>query len=431
MYKALCSMTLALILLGTSPSYAQIITAAATTATTGLVLDQLEQSAQNTIDSATRSGDYLLVRAGIEARIAIENAREASKDVLNVAFGKIDKTLHDAISGIDSTLSQTRAGVMSALQAVQKIQEGGQQIASVIDIQGNRTYITRYYPSTFYQRNLTAQPYIIVVRGVNLDEGDASLIIGDVSLKPISTTKQTISFEIPSNAVQFKPEISSKLSATLNFKTIQAGWIGRLFGAKENVQRNLVFLVLPTQLAKYQYSPTVQKINQERIRVDYWLPQFKGVNADQSLAIAARPTYKIDLGTLGSQQVGDGGGSSYCIGFSPVNQSEYGVVYVAHTGRINQLGGGSPGYVNCRIWYDLVRDVPYETDDSVAPGKITWSSDKAIKFPPNQTKFSLTVDTFDGRSRIFNAAGDDKFFIVKKESDQIIISPQVPDDLTE
>jgi hypothetical protein len=276
-------------------------------ATTGVVLDQLSSRAQDLIDSATQSGDYLLVRAGIEARIAIENAKLASIDVLNVAFDKVSGERHQFIASIDRTLADAKSGVLSATEALQKVQEGGQQISQVLDVQGNRSYVTRYSPSVVYERsNTSLQPTLLKIRGINLDDSSASLRFGGIALKPLNIGKQELIFELPSSTFKFKPNNTDIFKAKLIYSSIKPGFFNRLFGSKETIERDIAILVLPQTLAWFEFKPTLLSTTLDKKLVSLPLEQFRGVNADQSRAFAAEPGYKIDLSSLSFSQ-GEGG----------------------------------------------------------------------------------------------------------------------------
>ena len=55
-------------------------------ALTGALIDELFGRVQGLIDDATKKGDYMLVRAGIEARIALENFKLVNAELLDKAF---------------------------------------------------------------------------------------------------------------------------------------------------------------------------------------------------------------------------------------------------------------------------------------------------------------------------------------------------------
>jgi hypothetical protein len=235
---------------------------------TGVVLDQLSKQAKQVIDQATASGDYLLGRAGIQAAIAIENARLASIDVLNVTFSKIDEERFKAISDIGNVIDKAQSGAMGAAEALLKAQEGVQQISVILDGQGQRSYITRYSPSVVYKK-LNSQKILISVRGVNLDDSQAVLELNNLKLKPISSLKQELIFEFSDANVNYPSENTILLKGILTYKTVKAGWVNRLIGSKDSVQREIPIMVLPTVLAKLVYTPTVSYAVPDRELQDY------------------------------------------------------------------------------------------------------------------------------------------------------------------
>lgn len=144
--------------------------------------------------------------------------------------------------------------------------------------------------------------------------------------------------------------------------------------------------------------------------------------------ITPPPGYKIDLATLSSHPVRDGGGGSYCIGFSDEGKTEQGVTYRAHVGRIRDPLS-KEGYVNCHVSYYIYKELQ---GTAVAPrteGELHWNSDFKFDLAAGQTSFELIAKTFDGRERNISGTSTDKYFVVTQEPTRILITPKIPTDL--
>lgn len=396
--------------------------------TTGVVLDQAGKKAQEVIDAGTRSGDYLLTRAGIESRIAIENAKLASTDVLNVALKDIGKERFELISGINQTLDDALKGAISGTEALNKAQEGVQQVGIILDGQGHRSYMIRYSPSVVLSSSAQNKKFQLSVRGVNLDESKATLVFSGRTISPLTVGKQELLFEIPEDIINFSADSSLIVKAKFRYESIKPGWFNRLSGRKENVERDIVLLAQPIKMADFEYSSVVNFKDIKRTPVSYALPQFKGYDSDMLVSIPAPPGKEIDLATLTYSPI-SGEGRSYCIGFVPGQQTKFGITFQAHVGRIRQGGSQRPGYINCQVTYEVTEALKASKSGKVIKGTVGWFEEIPIVFEEGMENYTLNIKTYDGRTRTFSSAGSDKFYRISSEPTRVVIMPKTPTDL--
>lgn len=400
----------------------------ASSAASGAVIDEALKRVQLIIDDATQKGNYLLVRAAIEARIAIENFKMANSELLDKAFSALDETSRDNFARINSTLQEAASGTMAATQAALQITDNAQQLTATLDLQGFRSYLLRYSPSVAFEGK--PSPIAVAVRGVNMDEAEAVLETSKGPLQPKIRGKQDLLFEVPVSELSFQNNKSSLKSFQLQYQSVKPGLLNRALGKKEQVNRDIVLFLLPKQLATFSLTTVVGGTKRSLDGKNYTLDQFRGVDADQEKAIAAPAGWKIDLASLGYSQ-GEGGGNSYCIGYSTENRTEFGVVFRAHVGRIKTIQNptGSPGYVNCSVMYTLYKDDPTESAGPSATGSMSWTSDQTIQLPPNLKSFTLEVNTFEGIQRIHTNDDSTPIYTVTKEPSRILLRPKIPQDL--
>ncbi|HHF9125718.1 TPA: hypothetical protein ACPT5X_005470 [Klebsiella pneumoniae] len=65
---------------------------------TGMVTSQIYDSLNDLINNARDAGDYLTIRAAVEAKGAIELWKDSNKELLNVAFSKLDESQRNTIN---------------------------------------------------------------------------------------------------------------------------------------------------------------------------------------------------------------------------------------------------------------------------------------------------------------------------------------------
>lgn len=400
----------------------------ASSALTGTLIDELFGRIQGLIDDATNKGDYLLVRAGIEARIALENFKLVNAELLDKAFSSLDKASRDNFARINSTVQEARAGTIEAVTAAQRIADTGQQIAVIMDPNGHRSFLIRYVPTVVSPT--AASPIRVMVRGVNLDEANAT-IEGKATYSPKTVTKQELLFELPIAEMNVSPDRVVLTTFQFKYTSVKPGWWNRTLGKKENISRPISFALMPQVLGRLNYTTSVGGSRRITERRDYALDQFRGVDADQDRAIAPPPGWKFDLGSFSHVQ-GRGEGNSYCVGFLPENRTEFGVVFRAHVGRIRSARnpGGAAGYVNCNVGYTLYRDEPIDVAGPGGSGVLDWSADQPFPLPPNLRATSITILLFDGTQQIHSNDVSTKYYTLSMEPTRFLFKPKVPTDLT-
>lgn len=116
------------------------------TIATGVVLDHAETKAKNVIKSAKDAGDFLIWRAAEEALRLLQAWKETHIELLNHAFGKLDKATRDMFNEIDSTLDRVSKERELAVKDAERLTLQWSQTIKSLPIVSKNAEVYSYSP---------------------------------------------------------------------------------------------------------------------------------------------------------------------------------------------------------------------------------------------------------------------------------------------
>lgn len=401
----------------------------ASSAATGVVLKQLFADLTTMINKARDDGDYLLARAGVEAKSAMETWQKANSNLLDKAFSELDKASRENFARANQLVTTANSGVANRLETVQQITENANQIIESIPLGGRQTYVLRFSPRI--QPPQAKESFTIRIRGVNLDKGNPNLHLSNSIAKRDQPGPLEAQFTIPLMEMQRDLNKIQVHSFKLTYSTPSDSWFLSLVGKRVDVTRELPIVSLPENMATYEVVGTRKFERRVEKAFTRDLGQFKAKNSRQYKVASPDSGWKWDLSKPLVKQQGHGE-AGRCEGVDISQSSENGVSFFAHLDEIKNWNypAGAPGYVNCALAGTVYKMEPVTENIPPQSGMLSWIADKQIVLPPNTDALTLKVKTFDGRERVFTGTGSDQFFDVRRESQVLIITPKVPEDIT-
>ncbi|CUS38073.1 exported hypothetical protein [Candidatus Nitrospira nitrificans] len=444
-----CAVLLGALLILAEPAHALITE----TTIMSVGLSEVRSTIESLLESARQKGDYLLIRAVIEAKNAIDAWEAANSRLLGDAFKKLDDTAKKNFQRIEGLVDDINRKGAARLDQIQELESSAAQIVSMITPDGDRPYILKQRPRVIYRQK---EPIRITLGGANLDTAEAELLLPNSSevIRPSGDGEKTrLVFDVPVDRFIFDKESSSLNKIKLSYRNPRIGFIGRVvetFSSAPRVTREIAILALPLKVADLELVTTMkvkrkilnrqidcpghQQYSDGKCPGRMWAEsEFRGYDTDQERAIRPEAGWKFDLekkNAFSFEQYGEGRGNSYCIGWKPNEISENGHVFRAHVGRERAIPRDRDGVVNCKV---LVYE--YKEEEGTMPGLkgqsiLTWADPTVFPLPQNLESFTLTGKVFDGRGFIHTQTGaSDKFFKVKVDNNLFMVIPQVPEDI--
>jgi len=402
------------------------------TVAAGVVADNIIGEINKTIDDAMAKGDYLLARAGMQAKDAIDAWKIANSALLDQAFDRLDQSQRQLFTNANALIEKANTDVAARMETAQRIIEMSNNIIENIPVIGsNATFVTRYGPRI----NPGADEIILTIRGVNLDRSDPALAVSGNKAKRTSLTQNEAQFEIPDKDAANDTDKLRRLALSLSYTVPGSHWYSKLIGGKNVVNRELSVIVLPKSFAKYHYAPRVTRTTKATKPFTAELGQFKGRNT-RIYKIANPPTgWKWDLSQPYSFQQGSGE-AGRCEGFDKNSTTENGISAFARVDEIKDSSNffgvvKKDGYVSCNVLGTIYQMNSETVNGPTQDGKLSWGNPVILKKPEGTVSQILTVTLFNGEQETEVGNGQGKFFQTTDNRETLILSPVFPTALAE
>ena len=109
----------------------------------GSVLGDIRSEINGVLDHATASGNALLITAGGQASLAVDNAISAFGDELNTGINRVDDTIVSTVAQLNAVVDQLQDG---ALVAIDSAIAGSQQIVNTLPFTNKNPQVRTFAP---------------------------------------------------------------------------------------------------------------------------------------------------------------------------------------------------------------------------------------------------------------------------------------------
>lgn len=404
--------------------------------TAGVAANQVMSQLDEVINKARDTGDYLAMRAAMEAKGVIETWKEANTELLNNAFSKLNHSQQQIFNNARQLATQANVDADHRLKHAEAIVNQTNQL--MVDLPyNNETYVTQFSPRVIPAQ--TASTITIKVKGVNLDDGQPVLKVGNASAERMIVGPMEVLYTFPLSHIQRAPDKLTVVPLTLAYSKPKEGFLNRLFGNREQVQRQLPVIALPANVGRYSFSMVVETDEKQVQQFTSQQQLFEGRNTNVRRIATPPDGWQWDWsqGAGAFSQVQTSGDAGSCNGILANESSKDGIVHQAHLderrevrmrGILPEVVWG-PGRQNCGVTGPIFKMVRVEKTIPAVAGAVGWTEDLRLDVPTGLKALSLEVATFDGRKRVFNGTGNDKFFDVLQSTSQLIIQPKQPADI--
>lgn len=425
------SLTTAIVFVYPPLARGQAVGTIASSVGTALVLDTLFKGLNDTIQSAQDAADYTTAMAAARAKDVLEEWRRVNSGLLSKTFGELDKASQENFGRTNKLIADFNDPLKDRLATAQQMVNVTNQIAQSLPIPGGKqVYVSEYKPRVAPPNERTS--FIVRLTGVNLDKGDLQMKLGGRALERTLTGPLEASFTIPVNTLPVDRSKLAVLRLDLSYSTPKEGLWAWLTSGRETVNRQLSIGVLPTSIGTFKLTGDAEATVRESEPYTGHTITFKGRDTEKKAGAVPKPGgWLWDLSKPFNVEQLRGEAAS-CQGPFLNEASPHAVPIGAKLKAI--VDSRYPlqrksAWQECRLTGTVYRDVIKTGPIPGQEGSVSWTDDVALKLPTNLKAWTITVRTFDGRSRTFNTTGADKFFSVSKSADAIILNPIVPSDI--
>lgn len=182
----------------------------------GMLLNQLKDVVRGLIREFESATKGILIQAGGEVFLAIQNFEVVYKDLLKDTFEEVNKTVQGTLENVRSVVMELEKGIAAD---VEKIIGDAQTVINALPFTDKHPQMARFSP-TYVAPSLNAYEFTLMLKGNFPQAQDKDftpyLVIGDRRYELIENTTQSLKFRIPISAL-------TRGGSATSFGTIEAG----------------------------------------------------------------------------------------------------------------------------------------------------------------------------------------------------------------
>jgi hypothetical protein len=404
--------------------------------TTAAALDELSGGLAVVMAQGERTGDYVLAKAAVKARHAIDVWRATNRELLERPFADLDPVVRDIFARARVVIGEASYPGRQRAELAQALTEQASRIVEMRPGPPREVHVLAYSPRIVSPQATTT--FALRVRGLNLDQADPVLHLPGGPAERALNGPHEAQFTVPVEMVPSHPTQVRVHTLHVTYTAPLTGFWARFFGRTEFLTRQISVVTLPSSVATFEL--TALRTTDTRSEMPFTAEpvQFRGTREHLSRTITPPPgshdglvAWRWDL-TKDLRLVQSRGLNGRCEGVDLTRSSETGITVVARVegeARGKRKRPGTPGWVDCTLVGTVYRTERTSIPIEPRAATLTWMKDVALPLPPDAHDAELMVSTFDGRRLRVSGADADKFFEVRREPDRFVIVPRIPEDI--
>ncbi|UUM26357.1 hypothetical protein NQU59_11660 [Acinetobacter colistiniresistens] len=410
-------------------SYGEPISTLAGAASVSLTLNGIKEMVSDSIDKGQNAGDYLLFKGGTELKSVISSWEAANKNLLDKSFSELNESQRKFINNLNATATQLNSDVTDHAETALRITELANQSIQDLRVFDGNLGLFRYSPRIAYAG--LPQDINFIIRGVNFDKADPKLVLpSGKEAKRVSLTRQEAIYTFSSNEFKFDDTKSSFTTLKLKYLAPSNSFWGKLkdkFDGRTSIQTTEIsILQLPIKLGDFTVSyKTIENLKETWDGSGVF--HYSGKNTSHIQNQGPHDNgWKIVISSL--KKVKEWGQAGKSCTVESIN--EYGFSIRIDVGVIiNFPSIYADAYQHCLYNWQEFKESQYVKDSPEIAGRLRWNVDSAVSLPENLKSFKLFVNTWDGKSKIFNGTKTETFYSIEESNGLLVIKPKIPKDL--
>lgn len=390
------------------------------------LFDQVNDQIQRALNAAQDAGSALLIQAGREVAIAIENARNAYQSSLQYTVDKLDKSINQHVSDLQSMLQKLQQGTADSLK---DLEQNATQLVLALPFSSKQTQLRTVMPHYVVASN--GQPSVrFTFEGVfywSATKGfEPKLTFGNTQYSPVATTTNSLTFEVPVSAI-IVDQGAALNKCTFAVGTLSAPWDnGWVFSSRAESTYKVLVGALPLSPGKIDVELTAQRT--ERVTKQFISAQTQawGDDAYPRNWVTKEFRFPLDAGWTvlpGTQRLevlqGAHGSHKETISVEGGNTL---VVKVELCAKSGKLMGRIDFKAHCTQYQDVT-----QLDKRVKPIVLKWGDSVVVEPNQGEAVSKITFDSFDGvHSEFAGPSLDNPYLAVASQNGKYVLTATVP-----
>ena len=403
-------------------------------------MDQFFGSLDDTIRKAQEAGDFVLWRAAIQVRDALDAWKRTNSDLIDKAFDELDDSAQKLFRDVNAVLDEGVLQVGIALDRAEDISLAFSQTVSTLPLSSSDPWVMSYSPRVIIP--VGENNFLLTVTGPNLAKADARL-----ELDPPSDMLGPRTAEIASRMARsdfaFEEHSSKFETIPLTYDAVASAWYKPwTWFSSERGKSDLTFWLLPRTPALYQIRTTV-RVDAPQKKIELLnMGSFRGRNSEIDRAVPI-PGYeqgwRLDLDRKDEIRLHDNGGDKgRCEGIRQPSITANGLTMYARVDNRDQGPIKKDAWVTCSISLPLIMAGTADVDGPSKPGAVpgaelgwadlAWNVDGTFELPANLVSLRITVRSFEGTERVYTGAATDRFLRISQDNGLLKLRADAPSD---
>lgn len=365
--------------------------------TVGKMLDDLEETANNLMESAKNGGQMVAFNAATQALVVIQALRQALGGNLNQTLDKLNAGAYDALHNTAYVLQLGIDGAQTTLDQGESIINQINNLTRTLPFVKQQATISHYGP-LIWNAALTNNLVTLNIRGFGLDYGNTHIVFRDLSGKELyvvdqpPTTSNSIKVVFDGSKLPFSRTKLVPIEAIVTLKE-RTGFLGSLKKRQFKFSYFLLPEVLGTVVFKTKYGiqtkrdiPHMEFVHRNSKSGCQDFPFSPGLDPNGNPnRVDVKPEILESSKLDGTAEIG---------GYEPsLGRFFVKVCANGHTNFFRNYDGWYHGYVK---WIENSFDLT-EAEDTVSK-ELRFAGNQAFDVKDPDKAFSAEITTFDGNT---------------------------------
>jgi hypothetical protein len=405
-----------------------------------ILMDQFFGSLDGTIEKAKDAGDFVLWRAAIQVRDALDAWKRTNSDLLDKAFDELDEAESKLIRDVNALLDEGTLQVGIALDRAEDISLQFSQTLSDTIFSSSNPWVMSYSPRVITP--IGEDNFLLVVRGPNLAKADARLDLA-TPIDMLGPRASEVAAPMVRAGLPFETLTSKFETMPLSYDAVATVWYKPwTWLDSSRGQSDLTFWLLPEIPAQYQITTTVRVDSPTTRTRRLSMGSFTGRNSEIDRVVPI-PGYedgwRLDTSRRNQIRLHDTGSDhGRCEGIRERTITANGLTMYARVDNRDDWRGRRDAFVNCDITLPLIKPGTADVDGPSKPARqegqelgwedLAWNKDGTFELPGNLVALRIVVRTFDKSERTYTGTATDRFLQIFQNDGLLRLRAEAPRD---
>jgi|GEM_PF-3709123 len=404
------------------------------------IFADLREDLEGVISQAEAAGNRLIQNLADTALDLLDAVEASAGSLINQTFDRLDDSTRAAANEVNEVLNRIEENQAVLIGEADRMSANMVSAMRGLPLVADLNEVYNFSPRVVSPIGSDIVRIKVLGPGIGGAEAVATLEGKNLNIQMITTSE--IQIIVPRDSLVFDPGNSNFAEIKLTFDEDDGG----ILTSPRRVERELYLWLLPTHLADWTLSQTVERSTQERKYIRTFVTAAGRDAAGGGWMNVRADDYEngwrldvIELGRMMNDCANDATKCNYhgfmegramsCVGPDLSQVNERRVYYRMQFGHFMEVfhrrGGSGRCVLNLPLKRSTTSNAALESD-----GHVTWAEDQILELDENVTKWELALELYDNRVvRIDSQSSVPSMDVaIEKSRDRVLLRPVRPHD---